>query len=630
MDYEIDYEELYSKYIEDYKIRENELICSCPFHDDRTPSFNANLDTGLYQCFGCGAKGNATTFVANMEHIDTKKAWQIVKSIVFKYSVEDYARDKKFKIEFLRELGLEDTKYNNIAIPYRNVDGSLIYTKYRNHPLCPEKFSYRKGIKTIPYGLWKIPEFTNDYIVVVEGESDSQTLWYHGIQAIGIAGAKAFKKEYFALFNRFDKIYIHSDEDDGANEFIKKIISILPIEKCFKIKSRKFGEKDPSELHIKNTTFDFNVLLESAERIEVKELEAEEGAEILSIDETQKSISLKDLLEMDIKPPHIVVEDMIHQGLTILAGDPKIGKSWLCLDLCISICNEKSFLGYKTNKCDCLYLALEDSLPRLQERAKKVLTTGEKIPEGFRLRTLANPLSQGLLEQLQDEIKEHPKTKLIIIDTLQKVRGVQGGNQSSYAYDYEEISKIKSFADKNEICILVIHHLNKNKVQSTFNRINGTNGIIGAADTTIVLEKAENKKEVEFSIEGRDVESNEKLLLFNKETFKWEVICSDLEALETKTEIEIYNSDPVVITIKKLLEKYPEGFEISSKDLLLKIREITKTKPLQKNPQALTRYINEHLKSKLSKYDGIYYESPSKNGGNNGRKNFFSKANVEE
>lgn len=191
MDYEIDYEELYSNYIEDYEIRGNELICSCPFHDDRTPSFNVNLDTGLYNCFGCGAKGNATTFVANMEHIDTGKAWLIVKSVVFPYTLENYARDKKFTTDFLKELELKDTKYNNIAIPYRNIDGSLIYTKYRNHPLCPEKFSSKRKIKTVPYGLWKIPEFTNDYIIIVEGESDAQTLWYHKKQAIGIARSKS-------------------------------------------------------------------------------------------------------------------------------------------------------------------------------------------------------------------------------------------------------------------------------------------------------------------------------------------------------------------------------------------------------------------------------------------------------
>lgn len=183
----MDYEELYSNYIEEYEIRGKELNCSCPFHEDRTPSFNANLETGVYHCFGCGASGNATTFIAKLEHIDNKKAWQIVKSIVFKYMLENYSVEKKLPIDYLEELGLKDTKYNNVAIPYYNIDKSIIFTKYRNHPLCPDRFSYsRSGIKTIPYGLWKISEFTNDYIVLVEGESDAQTLWYYGIQAIGI------------------------------------------------------------------------------------------------------------------------------------------------------------------------------------------------------------------------------------------------------------------------------------------------------------------------------------------------------------------------------------------------------------------------------------------------------------
>lgn len=77
----IDYEKIYSFYIEDYKIRRNELICICPFHDESTPSFNANLETGQYKCFGCGAKGNAITFVAEIEHIDRKGAWKKIERI---------------------------------------------------------------------------------------------------------------------------------------------------------------------------------------------------------------------------------------------------------------------------------------------------------------------------------------------------------------------------------------------------------------------------------------------------------------------------------------------------------------------------------------------------------------------
>lgn len=76
MNNEMDYEEIFSEYIDDYKIRRNELICCCPFHEETRPSFNANMETGLYKCFCCGAKGNATTFIAEMEGISTKEAWE--------------------------------------------------------------------------------------------------------------------------------------------------------------------------------------------------------------------------------------------------------------------------------------------------------------------------------------------------------------------------------------------------------------------------------------------------------------------------------------------------------------------------------------------------------------------------
>lgn len=103
-----------------------------------------------------------------------------------KYTLEEYANEKKLPLDFLKGLGLKDTKYGNIAFPYYNIDKTINSTRYRNHPSNSSKYLCKKGTQTVPYGLWKIQEFTNDYIVIVEGESDAQTLWFHGIQAIGI------------------------------------------------------------------------------------------------------------------------------------------------------------------------------------------------------------------------------------------------------------------------------------------------------------------------------------------------------------------------------------------------------------------------------------------------------------
>lgn len=337
---------------------------------------------------------------------------------------------------------------------------------------------------------------------------------------------------------------------------------------------------------------------------------------------TPNSISAYDLLGMELEQPYTVVENMICQGLTILAGDPKVGKSWLCLDLCNSICNEETFLGFNTNKCECSYFALEDSENRLQNRLKK-LTVRKDTLKNFHIQTKCSPLDEGLLEELENHLKEFPNVKFIIIDTLQKVRETKSNGNNMYKQDYSEMTKIKTFADAHKINITAIHHLKKGQEDDVFNKLNGSNGITGAADTIIIISKIKNKKEVKFSIEGRDVEMNEKLLLFNTETCKWEVVCSDLEARKDMTDIERYNHNPTVIAIKKLLEDKPTGVKILSSDLLMKIFEITGTYPKEDKPNTLSREITGNLQYDLLKYDGIYYE-------HKGRTLFFSKTKMEE
>lgn len=185
LEYVLEYEKVYSKYIDDYEIRGEELVSLCPFHDEASPSFNANLSTGLYHCFGCGESGNATTFIANMERINTKEAWKKLQDIIHpKYRLSTYSKEKNLPIDFLEKLGLKDEEYN-ISIPYFD-EKKVIAIRYRNHPFCPERFYWKKGSSTNLYGLDKLKDYKDEYIIIVEGESDAQTLWYHGIQALAV------------------------------------------------------------------------------------------------------------------------------------------------------------------------------------------------------------------------------------------------------------------------------------------------------------------------------------------------------------------------------------------------------------------------------------------------------------
>lgn len=244
---------------------------------------------------------------------------------------------------------------------------------------------------------------------------------------------------------------------------------------------------------------------------------------------------------------------------------------------------------------------------------------------GFLFGIRCNTLDTGLLEQLNTSITENKNIKLIIIDTLQLIRGNTNRNDTLYGNDYKEISKIKKFADKNHICILLIHHFRKMADTSdTFNQITGTTGITGAADTMITISKEKRfDKQTLFSLTGRDIEGQEILLNTNQKTHMWEVIGTqeDLERINKKL---IYENNPIIITINKLLDENPNGLEITSKELYNKILFYTKTKPKPGSPAALTKEVNK-LQMDMLLYDGIHYEPPNANGGGRGRKLYFCK-----
>lgn len=279
------------------------------------------------------------------------------------------------------------------------------------------------------------------------------------------------------------------------------------------------------------------------------------------------TISAKELQNKDLPELNIIVENMIFQGLTILASPPKYGKSWMMLDLCLSVATGKDFLGHKTNSGHCLYLALEDSPRRLKDRMLKVLNF-EDAPTNFDYAINSETLESGLIKQLENYIIEKGNTKLIVIDTLQKIRGHINKNDTLYSNDYKEIGNLKKFADKYNIALILVHHLRKMSDNSdVFNQISGTNGISGAADTMIVMSKEKrNNTQTKMSIIGRDVESSEILIEFNNTEFKWNVI-GTLEEQEKMRREKKYRTNPLVITIKKLIEEQPKGLLITASEI---------------------------------------------------------------
>ncbi len=233
------------------------------------------------------------------------------------------------------------------------------------------------------------------------------------------------------------------------------------------------------------------------------------------------------LMSKPLQPLNFVVDTLISQGLHILAGSPKVGKSWLALWLAVTVAKGEPVWGLPVKQGTTLYLCLEDSQLRIQNRLFDVT---EDAPPNVYFCTESRILGDGLEEQLRQFLAEHPGTSLVIIDTLQMIRGTTYDN--TYANDYRDLSALKKLADAHGIAILLIHHLRKEKADDVFNRISGTTAISGAVDASFTLvEEQRGSGRARLSCIGRDIEYRESELRRNADNV-WEVTADSYQQPE--------------------------------------------------------------------------------------------------
>jgi len=163
------------------------------------------------------------------------------------------------------------------------------------------------------------------------------------------------------------------------------------------------------------------------------------------------------LMTTPLPPIHFTIGGLLPQGLHILAGAPKAGKSWLALWLCLCVAKGEAVWEFPSARGDVLYLCLEDSYSRIQNR---LLDITDEAPDNLFFATMSKKLRCGLEQQIERFLAEHPGTALIVIDTLQRIRSI-ANDVNSYANDYRDLGILKELADKHRIAILLIHHLRK-------------------------------------------------------------------------------------------------------------------------------------------------------------------------
>lgn len=217
-----------------------------------------------------------------------------------------------------------------------------------------------------------------------------------------------------------------------------------------------------------------------------------------------KPIDARTLSITPLPPVRWLVPDLLSGGLSMLSGGSKVGKSWLCLWLCLQLAKGGEFWGRPLRAQAVLYLCLEDTYARIQNRLFR-LSEGE-MPDNLYFQTACEGLGHGLEEQIEQFLTAHPDTGLVVIDTLQKVRtGDTNGNV--YACDYRDMTALKSLADRHNIGILLVHHQRKDQTGDPFDDISGSVALMGGADTSWVLRRRRMSLNAQLHVTGRDMES---------------------------------------------------------------------------------------------------------------------------
>jgi hypothetical protein len=230
-----------------------------------------------------------------------------------------------------------------------------------------------------------------------------------------------------------------------------------------------------------------------------------------------------ELLATTFPEPRWAVPDVVPEGVNLLAGPPKCGKSWLALGLGVSVAAGGRALGsIEVVEGPCLYLALEDTPRRLQRRLSTILGP-DPAPSGLTIAVECPPLPMGGDERIATWLDQNPDARLVVVDVFARVRGPVLKDASAYDADYAAVGRAKALADEYGVALVLVHHTRKATDDDWLNTVSGTQGLAGAADAIAVLKRTRGKADGILSITGRDVDEAEHALRFSSDLGAWQL-----------------------------------------------------------------------------------------------------------
>lgn len=481
----------------------------CPAHDDHDPSLSIkeglNGKILLYCHVGC-------TIDAICD------ALGITKADLFDKSSEGYQR-QPFKLVDI--TGRTIARHIRTDLP--NGDKDLKWERNGKRTLGDLK------TEELPlYGLPLLLEAEKNSIVYVcEGEQDTQTLLDAGALAVGtVTGASSTPNGDVLAPLRDFRVILWPDNDDSGRQHMERIAAVLnmsrpPMWLEWPDAPAKGGAADYFKAG--GAVDGLDTLVRAWKPAEAPPPKADDPRVI-------RIVNAVDLLNSEFKPPRWAVPDLLMEGLALLAGRPKLGKSWLALGLGVDVASGSQALGkIKTIAGEVLYLALEDGERRMQERLQLVL--GDRPPPPLLSFAYDWPKfddNEKGLELLAEWMTGHPLARLIVIDTFKRVRPAEkGGSKRLYDLDYDALAPLAALAREHGIAVVVVFHARKGEADDPLDLVSGTTGLSGACDAVFVLRRERGQADASLFVTGRDIEERDMAMKWHGDTadrFWWEWI----------------------------------------------------------------------------------------------------------
>jgi predicted transcriptional regulator len=392
-----------------------------------------------------------------------------------------------------------------------------------------EWVSNLQGVERVLYRLPELiaadPELP---VFICEGEKDVDNVRGLGLVATcNPGGSGKWRIEFNEFLDDADVVILPDNDKAGERHAADVSEKIAPVVRsCAVVRLPGLGPgEDVSDWIGRGGTRESLLALVAEARIHKTEPRAKTAKTSAKTAETDppdlEFTTMADLEKCEFAPLRWIVPNYIPEGLTLLSGKPKIGKSWLAFSIVLARGEGTEVLGETCPQGDVLYCALEDSGRRMKERGEKLLGRGMDWPAGVYISYKLNTIDAGGVKQLSKFTDTHPSVRMIIIDTLASFRGRRQKDEDQHACDYRTLKTLQDLSIERSLDIIVIHHIRKQTAEDVFDTISGTQGLAAAADTLVVLTKSGNG--LRLCTRGRDTPPEDKLVDFDPDTYEWTV-----------------------------------------------------------------------------------------------------------